>query len=248
MAQRVQKILSQWGIASRRQAEKMILDGRVHLNGKLVQLGQKINLDNDRLEVDGKIITKSDRPKNIYLLLNKPKGVLCTCSDPQNRPTVIDLLPPQLKNRTGIHPIGRLDSKSTGALILTNDGDLTLALTHPSYHLSKLYNVRLQGFFPNNFIKQWCEGVVLSGKKTLPAQIAIIYRSQKETELEIVLTEGRNRQIRRIAEQFGFRVLRLHRLAIGEITLQSNQGKNIPKGKYRYLSATELKKLKKKNK
>jgi pseudouridine synthase len=243
MAHRVQKILSQWGIASRRQAEQMILDGRVRLNGDLVQLGQKVDLKRDRLTVDGKPIQSSDRPRQIYLLLNKPKGVLSTCYDPQNRPTVMDLLPHHLKNGTGIHPIGRLDAKSTGALILTNDGELTQTLTHPRYHLPKVYYVRLKGMFPNNLIKQWCEGVMLSGTKTLPAQINLIHRSKEETELEITLTEGRNRQIRRIAEQFGFQVLKLHRIAIGELNLYSDKGESLPKGKYRNLTMKEVKGL-----
>lgn len=244
MAQRVQKILSQWGIASRRQAEKMILDGRVRLNGNLVKLGQTVDIRLDRLEVDGQVIQPKDRPDHLYLLLNKPKGVLSTCYDPQDRTTVLDLLPPHLKKGTGIHPIGRLDAKSTGALILTNDGELTLSLTHPRYHLPKVYDVRLKGHFPNAMIKQWSEGVILDGEKTLPAQISLIKRSQTQTDLEIILTEGKNRQIRRIAEQFGFEVLQLHRQAIGDIKLKLENGSSLPKGKYRKLTFRELQQLK----
>jgi len=244
MAQRVQKILSQWGIASRRQAEKMILDGRVRLNGNLVKLGQTVDIRLDRLEVDGQVIQPKDRPDHLYLLLNKPKGVLSTCYDPQDRTTVLDLLPPHLKKGTGIHPIGRLDAKSTGALILTNDGELTLSLTHPRYHLPKVYDVSLKGHFPNAMIKQWSEGVILDGEKTLPAQISLIKRSQTQTDLEIILTEGKNRQIRRIAEQFGFEVLQLHRQAIGDIKLKLENGSSLPKGKYRKLTFRELQQLK----
>ncbi len=243
MAQRVQKILSQWGVASRRQAEKMILDGRVRLNGNLVQLGQTADLKRDRLEVDGKIINKSDRPQKVYLLLNKPKGVLSTCYDPENRTTVLDLLPPHLKKGTGIHPIGRLDSKSTGALILTNDGDLTLSLTHPRYHLAKVYYVRLRGHLSNAQIKQWAEGVMLDEEKTLPAEITLISRSKQETELEIILKEGKNRQIRRIAEQFDSEVLQLHRSAIADIKLKTEGGDPLAKGKYRKLTPREIKNL-----
>jgi len=244
MAQRVQKILSQWGIASRRQAEKMILDGRVRLNGNLVKLGQTVDIRLDRLEVDGQVIQPKDRPDHLYLLLNKPKGVLSTCYDTQDRTTVLDLLPPHLKKGTGIHPIGRLDAKSTGALILTNDGELTLSLTHPRYHLPKVYDVSLKGHFPNAMIKQWSEGVILDGEKTLPAQISLIKRSQTQTDLEIILTEGKNRQIRRIAEQFGFEVLQLHRQAIGDIKLKLENGSSLPKGKYRKLTFRELQQLK----
>ena len=126
MLERVQKILSQWGVASRRRAEDMILARRVKLNGKIVTLGDKADPSCDRLEVDGKLIQPNKRPKLIYILLNKPVGVVSTCDDPQNRSIVLDLLPKKLTQGTGIHPVGRLDFNSSGALLLTNDGDLTL--------------------------------------------------------------------------------------------------------------------------
>ena len=135
MSERVQKVLSQWGIASRRKAEKMILAERVKLNGQTVKLGDKVDLAVDLLEVDGKVIKLDHHPQKIYLLLNKPVGVVSSCHDPQQRTTVLDLLPAHLKTGQGIHPVGRLDFASSGALLLTNDGDLTLGLTHPRYHL-----------------------------------------------------------------------------------------------------------------
>ncbi|NES83202.1 MAG: rRNA pseudouridine synthase, partial [Moorea sp. SIO2B7] len=210
MVERVQKILSQWGIASRRQAEKMILAGRVRLNGNIVLLGQKADPSKDRLELDGRMIKISDRPQLIYLLLNKPSGVVSTCHDPRNRPTVLDLLPPQLQHGQGIHPVGRLDAESTGALILTNDGELTLTLTHPRYHLPKTYQVWVQGHPCESTLQVWRNGVILSGRKTLPAKVNIVKHSKEKTLLEIVLTEGRNRQIRRIANHLGFAVVNLH--------------------------------------
>ena len=142
MAERVQKVLSQWGIASRRKAEKMIIDGRVQINGQTAILGDKVDLTVDILQVDGRAIQKTQRPPLIYLLLNKPVGVVSTCNDPQNRTTVIDLLATNLRQGMGIHPVGRLDFASSGALILTNDGQLTLGLTHPRYHLPKHENQR----------------------------------------------------------------------------------------------------------
>lgn len=246
MAERVQKILSQWGIASRRQAEKIILAGRVKLNGNIVQLGDKANLKIDKLEVDGKEIKTRNRPQLVYLLLNKPVNVVSTCYEPQNRTTVLDLLPNTLKKGKGIHPVGRLDFESTGALLLTNDGELTLSLTHPRYHLPKTYRVWLDKRPNQSDLTHWRKGMVISGRKTLPAQVKVIKHHQKHTLIEVILTEGRNRQIRRIAEQLGFQVLELHRTSIGSISLQSADGSILPSGHYRYLRANEINLLKNK--
>jgi 23S rRNA pseudouridine2605 synthase len=244
MAQRIQKILSQWGIASRRQAEQMILDGRVSLNGNTVHLGDKADVMSDRLEVDGVEVKPSHRPQLVYILLNKPAGVVSTCSDPQNRPTVLDLLPAKLKEGQGIHPVGRLDANSTGALLLTNDGELTLNLTHPRYHLPKTYQVLLNGNPSESVLQKWRQGVILLGKQTLPAKINVIDRRQQQTLLEIVLREGRNRQIRRVAKQLGFEVIELHRVAIGSIQLQSSGQPKLPLGRYRLLTDSEIRYLK----
>ena len=240
MAERVQKILSQWGIASRRQAEQMILAGRVRLNGSLAHLGQKADPNTDRLEVDGRAITPANRPQLIYILLNKPAGVVSTCRDPRNRSTVLDLLPVELKQGQGIHPVGRLDAESTGALLLTNDGVLTLSLTHPRYHLPKTYRVWVRGHPPESVLQLWWQGVILSGKKTLPAQVKVLKRRSQQTLLQVVLTEGRNRQIRRLAKQLGFEVLKLHRTAIGSIQLQLPNEPGLPSGHYRFLKDFEI--------
>ncbi len=240
MAERVQKILSQWGIASRRQAEQMILAGRVRLNGSLAHLGQKADPNTDRLEVDGRAITPANRPQLIYILLNKPAGVVSTCRDPRNRSTVLDLLSVELKQGQGIHPVGRLDAESTGALLLTNDGALTLSLTHPRYHLPKTYCVWVRGHPPESVLELWRQGVILSGKKTLPAQVKVLKRRSQQTLLQVVLTEGRNRQIRRLAKQLGFEVLKLHRTAIGSIQLQLPNEPGLPSGHYRFLKDFEI--------
>jgi 23S rRNA pseudouridine2605 synthase len=244
MDERVQKILSQWGVASRRQAEKMILAGRVYLNGRVVQLGQTADPINDKIELDGKVIQITDRPQHLYLLLNKPAGVISTCDDPQNRPTVLDLLPSELQQGQGLHPVGRLDYQSTGALLLTNDGELTLSLTHPRYHLPKTYQAWVQGHPPEKSLQHWREGVILSGRKTLPAQVKKLSQKQDQTLLEIVLTEGRNRQIRRVADQLGFRVIQLHRTAIGKILLNPDQKTQLRTGEYRFLKDFEIRSLK----
>jgi 23S rRNA pseudouridine2605 synthase len=235
MTERVNKILANWGIASRRQAEKLILAGRVKLNGGIIALGAKANLNTDILEVDGVTITPKDRPEYIYLLLNKPLGVVSTCNDPQKRRTVLNLLPLELRQGQGIHPVGRLDANSTGALLLTNDGELTNALTHPRYHLPKTYQVWVKGYPPESMIDKWRKGVILDNKKTLPAQVEVIKQNAGQTLLQIVLTEGKKRQIRRVAELLGFPVISLHRIAIGSIQLKS-----LPLGKYRHLIQTEI--------
>jgi pseudouridine synthase len=239
MKQRVQKILREWGIASRRQAEKMILDGRVKINERPIKLGDQADPKKDKIKVDGKVLT--NRPPMRYILLHKPKGVVSTCSDPQNRPTVLDLLDSELKLGQGIHPIGRLDRNSTGALLLTNDGELTLKLTHPRYHLSKIYHVWVKGNPSDSILRKWREGIVLEGTKTEPAQVEILTQKPTKTLLKIVIYEGRNRQIRKIADLLGFPVLRLHRVSVGSIKLSS-----LPCGEYRFLENWEVKKLKQK--
>ncbi|MEM8827882.1 MAG: pseudouridine synthase [Cyanobacteria bacterium P01_G01_bin.19] len=244
MPERVQKVLSQWGIASRRKAEKMILEGRIKINGKLVSLGDKVDLNTDCLSVDGKEVKISDRPKFIYILLNKPPGVVSTCSDPQNRPTAIDLLSEELRQGTGIHPVGRLDAASSGALILTNDGDLTLGLTHPRYHLPKIYRVELNCSPSKKDLAMWRQGIMLDGRKTLPAKVKSIKADSSGKTIEITLTEGRNRQIRRVAAKLGYQVQKLHRIAIGSITLNSLGRHKLSQGKYRYLQPTEINFLK----
>lgn len=248
MAERVQKVLSQWGIASRRKAETMIVAGRVFVNGQTAKLGDKIDLTNDVLQVDGKVIRQSHRPELVYLLLNKPVGIVSTCKDPQNRPTIMELLSTNLRRGKGIHPVGRLDIASSGALILTNDGEFTLGLTHPRYHLPKTYLVELDRVIKSQDLERWCRGVFLDGKKTLPAQVKLVKGDyskgtlcdRQSKTIEIILKEGRNRQIRRVAELLGYRVMSLHRQAIGSITLELAANKQLAPGKYRNLNSTEI--------
>ncbi|MFM1842100.1 MAG: hypothetical protein RLZZ490_836 [Cyanobacteriota bacterium] len=243
MSERIQKLLSQWGIASRRHAEDLIMAGRVTLNGKPVQLGDKADPHQDHLLVDGKPIKPTDRPRKLYLLMNKPKDVLSTCEDPKGRKTVLDLLPRNLQQGQGLHPVGRLDRNSTGALLLTNDGELTLRLTHPRYHLPKTYDVWLEGHPSDEDLEKWRSGMDLEGQKTLPATLEILAETRDQTHLLITLTEGRNRQIRRMAEELGFVVLKLNRRSIGPLKL-NNQGKSLGSGQFRFLTPGELKLLK----
>lgn len=240
MEARVQKIISQSGIASRREAEEMIKQSRVQINGILAHLGQKVDPQRDTICVDGKPVIHSQRPSLIYLLLHKPAGVVSTCDDPQGRTTVLDLLPQKLHKHTGIHPVGRLDSESTGALILTNDGNLTFALTHPSHNIAKTYHVVIKGRPPEIVLRMWRAGVLLEGIKTRPAKVRVIENLGNQSKLEIILQEGRNRQIRRVAEQLGYPVIQLHRTAIGSIQLQTSKADFLGAGKYRYFTPQEM--------
>ncbi len=240
MLDRLQKILSRHGIASRREAEQMILAGRVSINGQIVrELGTKADLEGDRIQVDGKLLA-TNAPEFVYLLLNKPTGIVCTCDDPQGRKTVLDILPAKYQH---VYPVGRLDYNSSGALILTNDGDFANRMMHPRHHVPKTYEVWVKDIPSPQTIKRWQNGVLLDGKQTLPAVVNIleIDRSQDfspKTRLQIVLKEGRNRQIRRVAEQLGHPVLALHRVAIASILITS-----IKSGEYRLLSDHEIKSL-----
>ncbi|PSB48855.1 pseudouridine synthase [Chamaesiphon polymorphus] len=238
MTVRLQKILSQWGIASRRRAEQLILAGRVRVNGEVARLGQTAEPTTDRIEVDGKLIAEQSRPEPIYLLLNKPVGVVSTCFDPQGRSTVLELLPPQLRECEGIHPVGRLDIDSSGALLLTNDGDLTFRLTHPRHSIGKTYAVWVQGRPTSATLAAWRNGIDLDGRYTLPARVTVIKQQPDRTLLEIVLVEGRNRQIRRVAAQLAHPVIHLHRTRIGNICIDG--ARSLPIGSYRHLQITEI--------
>ncbi|NEQ30698.1 MAG: rRNA pseudouridine synthase [Leptolyngbya sp. SIO4C5] len=236
MEERLQKVLSQWGVASRRQAEQLIREGRVMLNGAIAELGQKADPQTDEIAVDGLVLKPANQPDSYYLLLHKPAGVVSTCEDPWGRPTVLSLLPLAWQQGQGIHPVGRLDADSTGALLLTNDGHLTYQLTHPRHQIAKTYEVEVEGRPSAHRLQQWRHGIVLLGRKTLPAQIKVLKQSAPDrTLLRVVLREGRNRQIRRVAKQLGHPVVTLKRTAIGPIELG-----NLPSGHYRILAAPEV--------
>ncbi|RCJ28515.1 pseudouridine synthase [Nostoc minutum NIES-26] len=245
MEARLQKVLARLGIASRREAEEMIRRSRVRINGVLAHLGQKIDPERDTITVDDRPVSTQQRPALIYLLLHKPAGVVSTCDDPQGRKTVLDLLPKELREGTGIHPVGRLDAESTGALILTNDGDLTFGLTHPRHSIPKTYFVLVKGHPSKAALEMWREGIVLDGRKTRPARVRLIESLAENSRLEIVLQEGRNRQIRRVAQQLGYPVIKLHRTAIGLIQLQMPKAGFLNEGSYRSLKEDEIRFLQK---
>ena len=238
MKDRLQKLLSQWGVSSRRQAELMIERGQVTVNGELAHLGQKADPAVDVIEVDGKRLRANNRPGFFYILLNKPRGVVSTCDDPQGRRTVLDLLPDSLRSGSGLHPVGRLDTDSTGALLLTNDGQLTYQLTHPRHQIPKTYRVTVQGNPSTQTLNRWRQGLYLKGRKTLPAGVKVLRVMAQKVQLEVILREGRNRQIRRVADALGHPVISLHRVAIGAIGL-----KGLAKGAYRTLTVSDIERL-----
>ncbi|HIK44490.1 MAG TPA: rRNA pseudouridine synthase [Leptolyngbyaceae cyanobacterium M65_K2018_010] len=238
MKERLQKILAQHGLASRRQAEEWIQAGRVTVNGCLAHLGQKVDPASDLIAVDASPLLPQQRPQPHYLLLHKPLGMVSTCADPAGRPTVLQALPADLQN-LGLHPVGRLDAYSTGALLLTNDGDFTYRLTHPKHDVAKTYLVNLEGPLSEQDLTTWRQGVLLDGRLTRPAQIHRLEpQNPSHTRLKITLYEGRNRQIRRIAQAFGHRVLSLHRVAVGAVHLG-----NLKSGAFRTLSSDEIEAL-----
>jgi pseudouridine synthase len=215
---RLQKILSTAGVASRRAAEKLMLEGRVTVNGATaMELGTRADPGSDDIRVDGRPIkTRSER---VYLLLNKPRGYVTTRSDPEGRPTVLDLIP-------GLHdylyPVGRLDYESEGLLILTNDGDLAAALTHPSHEVAREYHARVRGTPDRHALDRLSRGLVLDGRRTAPAEAAVVMtgagQHHDQCVLSITLHEGRTRQVRKMCEAIGHPVVRLRRVRIGPLT------------------------------
>jgi pseudouridine synthase len=210
-------------------------------------LGQKADPQADLIEVNGKRVGGDhsglgDRPALTYLLLHKPLGVVSTCADPQGRPTVLDLLPPQYHG-VGLHPVGRLDVQTTGALLLTNDGNLTFHLTHPSHHITKTYEVWVHGNPSASTLNQWRNGIVLEGRLTRSAQVKVLIPFnivKNATQLQIILQEGRKRQIRLVAKALGHSVLQLHRTHIGPIALRHNDECILNPGQYRSLTSSEI--------
>ncbi len=205
--ERVQKVLARIGVGSRRASEILIADGRVTVNGEVVILGDRVGPD-DELAVDGVVYTT--QPDIVIYLLNKPAGVVSTASDPEGRPTVVELVPASPR----VYPVGRLDLDTEGLLLLTNDGALTHRLTHPSFGVEKEYLVHVEGEPSRRALRQLREGIELDDGPTAPAKVALV----EPDALRITIHEGRNRQVRRMCEAVGHPVLRLVRTRIGPLT------------------------------
>ena len=234
-AERLQKIISQAGVASRRHAEQMMLEGRVTVNGAVVtELGSKADLETDHIKVDGKLI---HAPRHlVYIALNKPTQTVTTVTDPQQRATVMDLLH-GVKER--VYPVGRLDYHSEGLLLLTNDGELANAVMSAATHLPKTYLVKANGALTAEQEQQFRDGVPISGQRTLPAGLKLI-RSAENPWYEVRLFEGRNQQIRIMFKHFGRLVEKLKRVRIGPLELGA-----LKPGEFRHLSPEEVRKLRK---
>jgi 23S rRNA pseudouridine2605 synthase len=237
MAERLQKILSQAGVASRRASEQLMLEGRVTVNGVTVrELGSKADPAHDDVRVDGRRIKVVQQHR--YILLNKPRGYVTTRSDPQRRPTVIDLLHGV---REYVYPVGRLDFDSEGLLLLTNDGDLAARLTHPRHGVARVYEARVLGIPDAHDIDRLARGVTVDGHPTGPAQVALRpggRRGDDRATLIITIREGRNRQVRKMCDAIGHPVTHLKRVAIGPI-----RDAKLPFGRWRDLTAAEIEKL-----
>jgi pseudouridine synthase len=237
-AVRLQKIISQAGVASRRSAEKLIIEGRVTVNGNTVhEMGTKADPSVDDIRVDGRRIKGAERLR--YILLYKPGGYVTTRSDPQRRPTVIDLL---RGVREYIYPVGRLDYDTDGLLLLTNDGELAARLTHPRHGVPRTYEARVAGIPDDEALEQLRRGVPLDGHRTLPADVTLLNkrRGVGNGVLAITIREGRNRQVRRMLEAVGHPVRQLTRVGIGPLT-----DRGLKPGTWRELTAAEVEQLKK---
>ena len=218
------------GLCSRRRGEDWLQAGRVTVDGRVASLGDQADPNSQLIEVDGVPLISVQEPR--VFLLNKPVGVICSCRDPQGRATVLDCLPHQ--ERSGLHPVGRLDADSRGALLLTDQGELTLRLTHPRYNHAKTYRVLVRGIPSSQALRRWREGLLLDGRLTRPARVQCLRSRGASSLLEVELKEGRNRQIRRVAELLGHPVIDLQRVAIDGIRLD-----DLAEGCWRRLDARE---------
>lgn len=230
---RLQKAIANSGVTSRRKAEVLITEGRVSVNDEIVtELGTKVTRS-DKIEVDGVLITKEDK---VYILYYKPAGEISAVEDNRGRSTVTDLFT-ELGKR--VYPVGRLDYDTSGILILTNDGEFTQYMTHPKYEMTKTYRVKVDGILKRHEQKQMESGIMLEDGKTAPSKVNVIRdKKNKNMILEVTLHEGRNRQVRRMFEHFGLKVLKLTRVNYDFLNLEG-----LGEGEYRYLKPHEVKKL-----
>lgn len=226
---RINKFLADLGIASRRKVDELITEGRIKVNGELASFGLDVN-ENDKILIDDKDIYIKET-KKVYYMLNKPLEVLSSTSDNRGRKTVVDLI----NTKERIYPIGRLDYMTTGLIILTNDGELFNRVIHPRSEVYKKYKVKILGILKTEDINKLKNGIVLEDGKTLPAKVKIISAKNNKTELYISIREGRNRQIRRMIDSLGYRILSLSREKIGELSIE-----NLELGHYRELTKNEV--------
>lgn len=229
---RLQKMLADCGVASRRKAEEMIANGQVRVNGVIAKIGDKVDPKKDKISVNGKPIVSQ---RNVYYMLHKPRVFITTMQDEMGRKCVAELVS-DIPER--VYPVGRLDRDSEGMLLMTNDGEFANLVSHPSTHVPKTYRVTVRPSINEEQLTQLAMGIVLDGQRTLPAQVRVLSQEPGRVVLEIVLFEGRNRQIRNMCEAIGLEVARLKRIAIGPVKLGMLQP-----GDFRRLTLEEVKKL-----
>lgn len=230
---RLQKFLAESGVASRRKSEELIEQGKVKVNGRTAMIGDKIDPKKDTVTVSGKKIVKTKT--FTYIVLHKPRGFITTMSDEKNRKCVAELI----KDVDGrVYPVGRLDKDSEGMLLFTNDGAFANAMTHPTKHVPKTYRVTVRPSISEEQITSLTQGVIIEERKTAPAEVRVITKEEGRVVLEIILYEGRNRQIRKMCEEVGLEVARLKRTAIGSIKLGM-----LKQGSWRHLTEDEVRKL-----
>ncbi len=231
---RLQKYLAQCGVASRREAEDLIRAGRVKVNGVVAMIGQSVEPDNDRVQVNGRQVA---RERHVYLVLNKPPGMLSTVKDSHGRPTVMDCFS-GLKAR--VYPVGRLDQDVRGVLLFTNDGEMANRLLHPAYGVEKVYVARVKGLITQDALHTLATGVMLEDGKTAPAKVQILEGHATHSVLRLTLTEGKKREVKRMCAAVGHPVLQLRRIAFANIN-----AKGLPAGGWRHLSNVEVAMLRK---
>ena len=226
---RINKFLADAGVASRRACDKLIDEKRVYINGKIAELGQEVDFS-DTVTVDGRQVGKAQ--KLVYYMMNKPKGYVTTVKDDKGRKTVMDLMP---KKAERVYPIGRLDYDTEGLLLFTNDGDLANRLTHPINEVPKTYVAKIEGNISDDALSKLRAGVTVDGVKTKKCSVKVVEEAKGETKLAVTITEGRNRQVRKMFESVGYEMQFLKRTKIGDLTL-----KGLDRGQVRALSKEEI--------
>ena len=231
---RLQKILSEMGVASRRHAEDLIREGRVTINGRAARIGDKVDPLRDHIKVDGRLVTSQGA--KVYLMLHKPKNVVTTAEDPEGRTTVMDLVKGKLPR---LFPVGRLDYDAEGIILLTNDGELAHRLSHPSFQVPRTYSVKVKGKPSPEEIRRMSRGMTLEDGPTAPCRVVLRKETRENAWVEMTLHEGRNRQVKRMWERMGYLVLKLNRRSFAGLSLG-----DLKAGEYRHLRPKEVEKLK----
>lgn len=230
---RLQKYLAECGVASRRKSEELIAAGKVKVNGVTAVIGDKVSPKHDKVTVSGKKVVSVK--KNVYIMLNKPRGFITTMNDEHDRKCVAELVK---DINTRVYPVGRLDRESEGLLIMTNDGEFTNALTHPSKHVSKTYRVTTRPTITKEQATEFRNGIEIDGRMTAPADLRVLETQENRTVVEVTIYEGRNRQIRKMFEALGIEVARLKRTKVGNLKLGM-----LKQGAYRHLTEDEVSSL-----